>query len=269
MPSAKWLWRSCLIASGLALLLCLTGFAYAVRDVLLPPSGTLAGGPLLSAPSAGSDPASIEIVTLGDSLTKGTGDQTGKGYVGHVQQLLSEQSGKPVHILGNYGVNGYTTAQLLADLQTQQSISQQLSRADVILMTIGGNDLYAIGRNLFEENAQEEIDPNEVKARMPEPLRRLEQIFGLVAQANPQATFVYVSLYNPFYDLDPTGELSAHVAEWNRAASQAAAKHPNMMVVPTFDLFQANFAKYIYSDHFHPNQQGYEAIAERIVQTLP
>jgi lysophospholipase L1-like esterase len=41
-----------------------------------------------------------------------------------------------------------------------------------------------------------------------------------------------------------------------------------MVLVPTYDLFELNANKYLYSDHFHPNQDGYERIAERIVQIM-
>jgi lysophospholipase L1-like esterase len=44
--------------------------------------------------------------------------------------------------------------------------------------------------------------------------------------------------------------------------------YPNMILVPTADLFEQNLTKYMYTDHFHPNQEGYQRMAERAVQAL-
>jgi lysophospholipase L1-like esterase len=264
--TSRW-WRWSLIAAGIAAAVCLSGFVLAVKDIIAPPQGFLTEGPLIPVEEAPLAKDTLSIVALGDSLTKGTGDQTGKGYVIAAKELLELERGKPVHILGNYAVNGYKTDQLLNDLKTKSSIVEQLSKADIILLTIGGNDLYAIGRDLLEGSA-EQLDPAVVKARMPEPLARLEQILAVVSEANPKATVMYMGLYNPFYDMDTTGELSKHVREWNNQAAQYVSRHPRMIMVPTFDLFQLNFAKYMYSDHFHPNREGYQRMAERVVQAL-
>jgi lysophospholipase L1-like esterase len=256
-----------MIAAGVAAMVCLSGFVLAVKDILAPPQGIMTEGPLLPIVDQPLAKDSLAIVALGDSLTKGTGDSSGKGYVTYAKELLESELGKNVHILGNYAVNGYTTDQLLTDLQTKSSITDQLSKADIILITIGGNDLYAIGRDLIEGSA-EQLNPAVVKERMPQPLSRLEQIFSVVSETNPKATVIYMGLYNPFYDMDTTGELSRHVREWNHQAVQFASRHPRMLVVPTFDLFQLNFAKYMYSDHFHPNREGYQRMAERVFQAL-
>jgi lysophospholipase L1-like esterase len=39
-------------------------------------------------------------------------------------------------------------------------------------------------------------------------------------------------------------------------------------VIPTFDLFQGRPDR-LASDRFHPNREGYRAIADRVIQTLP
>ena len=46
------------------------------------------------------------------------------------------------------------------------------------------------------------------------------------------------------------------------------APYPNITVIPTYDLFLNHEEKFLYNDHFHPNQAGYERIAERIIQVL-
>ncbi|UJF36104.1 SGNH/GDSL hydrolase family protein [Paenibacillus hexagrammi] len=57
--------------------------------------------------------------------------------------------------------------------------------------------------------------------------------------------------------------------DWNDRVFTYTNRYSNMVLVPTYDLFEQNLLKYISSaDHFHPNGDGYERIADRIVQIL-
>jgi lysophospholipase L1-like esterase len=58
------------------------------------------------------------------------------------------------------------------------------------------------------------------------------------------------------------------VAKWNDYAFRLAKADGNATVVPTYDLFEFSLNRYLSSDHFHPNAQGYERISDRIVQAL-
>jgi lysophospholipase L1-like esterase len=49
---------------------------------------------------------------------------------------------------------------------------------------------------------------------------------------------------------------------------QTAISFDNVHVVPTFDLFQGR-ADRLAADRFHPNREGYAAIAARAIQLLP
>lgn len=271
LKSSRFLWRSVGTLALLATLLFVSGFIYAVKDILYPQASDLSLAPVEPTPNnelAAGD--KIQIVALGDSLTRGTGDQQGKGYVGRVKEQLEKEMKKPVYVLANYSVNGYTTDQLLQDILKRSEVPASIAKADVVLLTIGGNDLFgfatANGRPF--ENGQAELSPDEVRKRMPEAVARLSQILDKIAELNPRATIIYVGLYNPFRDIDSTGEASLVIDEWNREAFKIANKHPNMIVVPTHDLFEKNLLKYLYSDHFHPNQDGYQRIADRIMQVL-
>jgi lysophospholipase L1-like esterase len=63
-------------------------------------------------------------------------------------------------------------------------------------------------------------------------------------------------------------EGSLEVQEWNEQAYALIHSYPNMTLVPTFDLFERTLSRYISSDHFHPNHDGYTQIAIRIVQSV-
>ncbi|WP_230136457.1 GDSL-type esterase/lipase family protein, partial [Peribacillus frigoritolerans] len=92
-------------------------------------------------------PDDFTVVAIGDSLTRGTGDETGKGYVGLViEDLKSEYNRKP--IIHNLGINGQVSKELVQQVR-QPEVKRQIQAADVILVTIGGNDLFQKGRTLL------------------------------------------------------------------------------------------------------------------------
>lgn len=38
--------------------------------------------------------------------------------------------------------------------------------------------------------------------------------------------------------------------------------------IPTYDLFKYNLQDYLSADNFHPNSTGYQAISNRIIESL-
>ncbi|PYI54833.1 GDSL-type esterase/lipase family protein [Paenibacillus flagellatus] len=266
MNSTRTLWITIGTAALLTTALWIGGLVYAVNDVINPKPAPYEGTASPAQPEE-ENKTTIDIVALGDSLTVGTGDVSGKGYVQNVREKLAAVTKKQVNLIGNYGINGYKTDQLLNDLQKANGVPYGIEKADVVLLTIGGNDLFAVGQDVMNSQTNE-LDANKVRERLPEPMNRLEQILTRLAQLNPKAKIVYVGVYNPFYDLPEMRPASVHVQEWNDRAFDVANRFPNMVYVPTFDLFQLQFAKYMYSDHFHPNQEGYVRIADRVVQAL-
>lgn len=261
------LWRFAGFSAAMATLLLAFGLALAVYDYVNPPADALADEPpdrkRQARPSAD---GALNIVALGDSLSTGLGDPTGLGYVGRLRDKLAESADVPVRLLNNLAVNGYRTDHLLEDLD-KPSVTEAVGRADLIVFTIGGNDLFRYVR--------EEIDVlsgtltgEQLRAAIPEPAEQLGQIMARLSAIQPEALVVYVGLYNPFADLDDTRQASAAIAEWNARASQHAYSHPNILFVPVADLFERNGQRLLYSDHFHPNAEGHERMAERVFRAL-
>ena len=140
MKSTRTLWRTIGATSLVTTLLLAGGLVYAVNDIVNPKPAEYNG---VAEPKPTEEAKStIDIVALGDSLTVGTGDISGKGYVQNVREKLALATNKQVNVIGNYAVNGYRTDQLLADLQNASGIPYGIEKADVVLLTIGGNDLF-------------------------------------------------------------------------------------------------------------------------------
>ncbi|WP_161798291.1 GDSL-type esterase/lipase family protein [Aneurinibacillus tyrosinisolvens] len=201
----------------------------------------------------------LQIVALGDSLTRGTGDESGLGYVGNMQAGLAEKNKRQVFVL-NHGVIGYKTANLLADLQSKEDIRRSIRQADIVTLSIGGNDLFNVGA--------EDVRPDVIRKRIPEAASHYEKIIRILKQLNPNAPLLYVGLYNAFADLPNGTESSVVVREWNGRVAEILSLHPKGVFIPTDDLFHLGLAKYLSSDHFHPNQAGYKRIGQRMAGVL-
>ncbi|MFE4710045.1 MULTISPECIES: GDSL-type esterase/lipase family protein [unclassified Paenibacillus] len=310
MNDSKWTWRSVSLISIATTLVLITGFGYAVSDVLFP-KGDI---PLTSLPQATPAPEngavkSFKVVALGDSLAKGTGDNTGNGYVKNTVAGLAA-SGVSAELLGNMGINGLTTAGLQNKLK-DAGIQYSLRQANVILLSIGGNDLFR-GADLLQnggagntpagssvgttgetgtgtkpgtaegnhsgtgttpgasgEKETNDLTPESLLAALPEAAERLGKILNTISEINPAARIYYVGLYNPFGDVQemlvPGNQA---VTAWNNAAMDIINRNSKITLVPTFDLFNNHLDKYLSSDHFHPNSDGYKRIGERIVQAI-
>ncbi|CAH0347146.1 hypothetical protein BCI9360_03520 [Bacillus sp. CECT 9360] len=206
------------------------------------------------------DNREFTIVALGDSLTRGTGDETGKGYVGLVTEDIQDRFENEV-TLQNLGINGQTSGELREQVK-QSEVQRQLAAADTILITIGGNDLFQGGQTLMDRN------PNEIGKYQSEYVRNLHSIFTDIRKANSEATIFYLGLYNPFIELEDGSETSKVVREWNYQGEAASSSFPKTVFVPTFDLFQLSVNDYLYTDKFHPNQEGYRLISERVAPLI-
>jgi lysophospholipase L1-like esterase len=85
---------------------------------------------------------------------------------------------------------------------------------------------------------------------------------------NPDGSVYLLSLYNPFADLKGNELTFKIVADWNDTLTATARSFPQVTVIPVYDLFWKHPKSFLYSDHFHPNQQGYRHIADRLWQVM-
>jgi lysophospholipase L1-like esterase len=270
LKTSRLLWGIIGVTSSLTTLLFIGGFLYASNQILFPQAAS--SDVNISKPAEQKDKLiegkdKLNIVALGDSLTAGTGDATGKGYVGQVRDKLEQQIGKPVFVLNNLGIPGYTTKQVLTDLSLKKT-KDALADANIILLTIGGNDIFQGGAGIFNGTDLQEFNAKAAEERMGPALANVDAILTQLNQANPNAVIFYVGLYHPFSDLDPKREGDLVVQKWNSSVFAMTNRYPNMVLVPIYDLFERNLIKYLSNDHFHPNQDGYARIADRIVQIL-
>lgn len=202
----------------------------------------------------------LKITAIGDSLTLGVGDQTGKGYVGMVaDQLKQEDSVRSVSV-ENFAVKGDRTVDLLKKLN-EAPVQKGLKEADIIFMTIGGNDLMRVVREHFFDLSYEpfQIEQHNYQAHLAE-------IHSAVRKLNSHANIIFVGLYNPFkFTLSEIKEFDNIIDDWNSAATEEFSADPNSVLVRVEDLFaEYSDEKRMSEDEFHPNEKGYSLIADRV-----
>ncbi|MDY0409553.1 GDSL-type esterase/lipase family protein [Paracerasibacillus soli] len=152
------------------------------------------------------------MVAIGDSLTEGVGDETNnEGYVGILDETINAEY--DLAHLDNFGKRGNRTDQLLNRLDTPD-IQSAISKAQIILITIGANDIMKVLRenitNITYEPFAKEKEAYE---------NRLKQIFEKMRADNPRAKIYLIGFYNPFegYFKD-IKELTLIADEWNKTS---------------------------------------------------
>lgn len=248
------------IVSISATLLWLFGLGWTLQDQLSANEKVMQLKEKTESTSTKKQDGTLTIFALGDSLTRGTGDADGKGYTGYLTERLKEKTDQDINLL-NTAIKGETSRGLLKQLQ-QSEIQRQAKQADVIVMTIGGNDLFQQGAAL------ENLDTNAINGKRQIYLSNVKKIYTQLRELNPEAVIYHVGLYNPFSNMPDSKTTSSIVRDWNFQSAETAAGFENIVYVPTFDLFQLQVENYLYTDQFHPNTEGYQLIAERVASLI-
>ncbi|GGD90824.1 GDSL-type esterase/lipase family protein [Paenibacillus nasutitermitis] len=254
-------WLICL--SALSCLIWMGGLAWTLQETFsgasaAPLTGTAPAEEQTPEPAA--DDGSFRLLALGDSLTRGAGDPEGKGYVGYLQENMKEKSGRDI-ALTNYGVNGQIASQLAEQLG-QSKTKNEVKTADVIVLSIGGNDLFQGGQTLGN------LEQANISTIEEAYLLQLDSILKQLRENNADARIFLIGLYNPFGSLDNAAATTRIVREWNYKAAEVAAAYPQTVLVPTADLFQLQVQDYLARDLFHPNAAGYRLIGERVASLI-
>ncbi len=246
-------WQLPMAASLAAIIL----FGYGFGQFLAVNRGTPVDVPVPSTPAAARKSEQIAALILGDSLARGTGDETGLGIGGRLDQELKRLA-LPARRTWNLGVNGARSADLLLTLESA-NVQQLLRESNVVIVSIGGNDLWG-GSNW--RNAA----PPDPDAVMDDVLDRIGKVIERVRAANPGARIFFVGLYNPFVRTPAGPSLTPMVNRWNARLVDKFGGDPDFTLVPTADLFSHHDRLSL--DRFHPGGEGYGLIARRIAEAL-
>lgn len=245
----------------------------------------------------------LKLVALGDSLTQGVGDTTNQGgYVNLIQQKLNAIPHVKTQTF-NYGKAGDRSDQILQRLQDSQTMQQQVRQANVIVMTVGGNDLMQVFEKQFSNLTDSQL-ATAVTASRKVYQDKVNQLLQQVRQYNSNAPIFVYSVYNPFYVYFPKiQQFQKYTKLWNTTTSQVVAQtkqayfvnidqrmsagqyHKNtkkLQQSSTTDITTLNKTRvdqvfndkkeknnYLSpADHFHPNLKGYHYMTDRLYQVM-
>ena len=256
--SRFWLWTVPLCVGIAAAILFGAGLVLALRGATGQPLGTPPPPKPAAAPSAAGRDGIYRILVLGDSLAKGTGDETGKGFGVNVLEDFRKKGRAEIT---NLGVNGMESPEVLA-LVESANVRSLASSASLILVSVGGNDLsHSLTRGAGPTDVADAVAASRTRYA-----QNLRAILAALREANPTARICVLGLYDPFGGDQAQARIGASVIlQWNTLIAETALSFPNVTVVPTFDLFEGRPDR-LSADHYHPDGKAYEEIARRILQ---
>ncbi|MDR1605633.1 MAG: SGNH/GDSL hydrolase family protein [Streptococcaceae bacterium] len=222
----------------------------------------------------------LNYVAIGDSLTEGVGDQTDQGgFVPLLANTLDDHYGISV-VSQNFGVSGNTSTQIYKRMTTQKKIQSAIKKADLITITVGGNDVMKVIRTELA-NLSEKSFVKPAKTYQ----KQIEAIFDDIRQYNSEAPVYVLGIYNPFYlNFPEITQMQTIIDDWNRATQESVAKQKKMYFVPINDLLYRGIAgtegitssgegtqtiannALFEEDHFHPNNIGYQIMSDAVAE---
>ncbi|MDT2829669.1 SGNH/GDSL hydrolase family protein [Vagococcus carniphilus] len=225
----------------------------------------------------------LRLSAIGDSLTEGVGDTTNTGgYVPLLQTDLGEQFPIEVVQAENFGKSGDRSDQILKRLKKDEAMQESVKKADVITMTVGGNDLMkAIQSKMFNKLSLKSFARPQKKYQ-----KQLEQLYEEIRSLNPSAPIYQLGIYNPFYkNFSEIKEMQEIVDFWDKGSKDFVDKQDNAYFVPINDEIYNGLPDHDIKiesgsskkktpskedvindlisedDSFHPNNLGYQIIS--------
>ncbi|MBR4767108.1 MAG: hypothetical protein IK085_10155 [Clostridia bacterium] len=200
----------------------------------------------------------LNYVLLGDSIAKGA------GIVNYEEacygRIIANTNG---YNFVNYGVDGLKSSELLAMLK-KQNVMNSIKNADIINISIGGNDYLHGNIPLLLLGVLFRIDPildNVLDAYYD----NLCQIFGIIREANPDAVILMQTLYNPSTGLfRPLLQYGAD--KLNERIFQYDKEHPDTFII--VDIAAKLNGKGFCFAFIHPTARGNEEIAKILLKVL-
>jgi lysophospholipase L1-like esterase len=232
--------------------------------------------PATAATASGGISRSITVIGIGDSVTSGYHCNC-EAFVGLFATQLAAQDDVRTSSV-NLGVPGWTSSQLLAAMTKPGAFRNQVAKADILLVTIGANDL----------NPLESKGPAGCPATCYTPLidsagQNVELIVDAALAANPAhpPTVLVTDYWNVFQDGDVgTAEHGAAFQSWSDALTRAestqichGAQSAGASCVSLYAPFKGNGSinptSLLAADGDHPNAAGHQLIASTLLAATP
>jgi lysophospholipase L1-like esterase len=234
---------------------------------------------LLSAarPAAAQQGQVWQYTALGDSLAAGLNDSQG-GYVARFRNYVQADTGATVNLV-NRGVSGWTSADLLNALRTDETLRAQIANSQIVTWNIGANDFQdAVAR--YQTGTCGGADNQDcIRATVASFKANWNAIIAqILSLRSPSNTIIRtMDNYNPAVDLARAfGVLSVikpYLDDINRFIILSALNNriAPALVYQAFNglngEIDAGRRGYLSADGIHPNDTGHDIIASQFRAT--
>lgn len=200
-------------------------------------------------------------VVLGDSIAWGTGLMNAEDAC--YGKIVADTCG---YDYANYGVDGHTSQNLIERL-SETKVIEDVKRADIISISIGGNDFRKSGmlELLFDVIVKEDYEKADKVAESY--YNNLCTIMSIINENNPDAVVLMQTMYNP--QLGTVRDAYQEAADRiNEAILRYTQEYPGEMEVIDVGTALGDDGDNFAGDAMHPSAQGNEIIAKLIVDRL-
>ena len=240
---------------------CMWGLTNNIHSMKAKPSIADQKGFLLELRNNAAKDERLDYLVLGDSVALGKGSAKQEGYGYRVAEYL-EGEGINVH-LDNRAVSGQTSEQLLQSLEDRDLLTI-IGQSDLISITIGGNDLLkaALQRG---DPVDALMDFRHIQRRF---LDNLQAILEKIRRHNSRAPILITSLYNPVGPEEPYFPIvSKLLDQWNEGMKEVVGAFPAAAVIDVDRRLIPDDRNWL-ADEIHPNDWGYQLMAEGLLEVL-
>jgi lysophospholipase L1-like esterase len=222
----------------------------------------------------------MDYLALGDSLAAGQTPykEISKGYTDYLANQLSKV-GMLASFDKRYSVSGYTTTDILHDIQTNiekpdstgktVAIQTAIKNAEIITIDAGANDaLREIVIN--RETGAITADPEKVKAALTTVGQNTDLILKEIRSLNPNADIYVMGYYNPLPSLPSQYQTLLNILLSQLNSTISSTSEPfNVTFVPTAAPIAVNATTYLPNgEDIHPNQAGYLVLANEFWKAI-
>ena len=222
-------------------------------------------GTVTSLPSAGSR----NVVVFGDSIAAGYGlDDQSKNYV----NIFSTNIGAT---LKNDAVSGYDSSNLL-ELLKGGSVSSDIIRANIIILSIGGNDILHQKTLMISTIKQAALHggdyfTDDINAIYTNFESNLRACIGAIRTLNPNAVIIIQTVYNPVLKqgykvsaFNVAKLVNRYIVKLNDSIINVCTGMPNVCIFNVADEMNKdadNFYKANEDFDIHPTVHGHASLA--------
>jgi lysophospholipase L1-like esterase len=193
-------------------------------------------------------------LALGDSITTGFGVGANQCFAAlFYKDLLAYDPGLKYM---NLGMNGLRSEEL-AFMVGQTRFYPLITQAKVISLTIGSNDLLAVGKGLIS-GAGANLDQT-----LGNLQRNLMLIGDCIRKANPSVLVKISTIYKPLISMNKQSlELTQGLVKTANHSITRMAREYRFTVVPVAKAFSGREQLLLGPDYLHPNPRGHRVIAD-------